>query len=203
MVGETSGAVQLEIRCVTVSPAGERSGRKGLGSTLYPYRFLVFFSPLSVGQLALVVTRGQRRSVLLLAVPIYFIAEPLPRLTYLSFLGTSGRGRAAALPFQNSRVALGARKAVPPSQRCCWEAVPDGAGSFAPSASLGSPPGRVAGCLSGAAAPAPSQSCGTSRPRGTSKQEKKLWLGKQPRFYFFFSTLLIMCREQLWSYKMS
>lgn len=116
MVGETSGAVQLEIRCVTVSPAGERSGRKGLGSTLYPYRFLVFFSPLSVGQLALVVTRGQRRSVLLLAVPIYFIAEPLPRLTYLSFLGTSGRGRAAALPFQNSRVALGARKAVPPSQ---------------------------------------------------------------------------------------
>lgn len=71
-------------------PAAERSGRKGLGSTLYLYVFFVFFFSLSVGQLPLVVKQGQRRSMLLLAVPIDFISKPSPWLTYLSFLGSAG-----------------------------------------------------------------------------------------------------------------
>lgn len=76
---------------------GEQAARllRGLGGRGWAPRctctcFLFFFFPLSVGQLPLVVKQGQRRSMLLLAVPIDFISKPSPWLTYLSFLGSAG-----------------------------------------------------------------------------------------------------------------
>lgn len=61
---------------------GEQAARlvRGLGGRAWAPRctctWFLFFFPLSVGQLPLVVRQGQRRSMLLLAVPTDFISKP-------------------------------------------------------------------------------------------------------------------------------